>query len=90
MSFALPYDATHFEYVGIEAAALSGMENLTYDRLHTAGDKVLYPTFVNIGDKPVVEGSETLCTIKFRARRAGAFTVAPASVVLVDKHLNQL
>ncbi len=45
---ALPYDPAAYEYVGVEPVAVGHMENLTYDRLHTAGDKVLYPTFVNL------------------------------------------
>ena len=31
------------------------MQNFTNDRLHTNGEKILYPTFVNIGDKPALE-----------------------------------
>ena len=37
LSFALPYDATAYEFAGIEAGAVSGMRNLTNDRLHTSG-----------------------------------------------------
>lgn len=42
------------EYVGTEALGMKAMRNLTTDRLHTNGQKVLYPTFVNLGDKEIL------------------------------------
>lgn len=88
LSFALPYDAEEWEFVKVEPSApLADMTNLTYDRLHTAGDKVLYPTFVNRGAKQTVNGTETLMTITFKARKRAAFTVKPASILLVGPNL---
>jgi hypothetical protein len=88
MSFALTYNPSQYEYVGTEAAdALKGMENMTYDRLHTNGVKALYPTFVNKGDRDTAEGDATLCTIKFRAKVRGAFTPKATDIILVDKAL---
>ena len=52
ISLAIPYDAATLEYVGVEAPNLSHMYNMVYDRLHTNGQKALYPTFVNLGEKP--------------------------------------
>ena len=43
LSFALPYDTRELEYVGVDPVGMKEMVNLTYDRLHTSGDKVLYP-----------------------------------------------
>ncbi len=83
LSFALPYNATDWEYAGIEAPGMKEMTNLTYDRLHTSGDKVLYPTFVNRGTKPLLSGSDTLLTIRFKAKRRAAFSLDPDSVILV-------
>ncbi len=86
-SLRVPYDPAMLEYVGIEPApALANMENLTYDRLHSDGEKVLYPTFVTIGDRPDINGSETLLTIRFRAKKKVA---APAAdtFILTDKLL---
>lgn len=88
LSFVLPYDPTRYEFVGVEPKAVEGMENLTYDRLHTAGDKVLYPTFVNIGDKPAIDGDADLFVLKFKAKVRGAFTLAVKGVILVDKQLD--
>lgn len=90
LSFALPYDPTVLEYVGTEAAAVSGMENLTYDRLHTNGMKALYPTFVNIGKKELLNGSETLFTIRFKARKAFVCDLEAKDGILVDKELNSV
>ncbi len=90
VSMALPYDPAAYEYVGVEPVAVGHMENLTYDRLHTAGDKVLYPTFVNLGDKTVVEGDSDLFVLKFRAKVRGAFSPKPHTVILVDKALGTI
>ncbi len=48
ISLALPYNSQDWEYVGVDAPALGQMYNMTNDRLHTNGDKVLYTNFVNI------------------------------------------
>ena len=64
------------------------MENLTYDRLHTNGQKSLYPTFVNLGDKPRLTGSEELFVIKLKAKRAVKFDLKPTDGILVDQNLN--
>ncbi len=77
LSLVLPYNATDFEFVSIDAPALAGMTNLTNDRLHTSGEKVLYPTFVNRGTKPLISGSDTLMTITFKALRRATFRAEP-------------
>ena len=88
LSFALPYDAQQWEFQSIEAIGLKQMENLTYDRLHTNGTKALYPTFVNLGNKETLEGSEELFIIKFKAKKKGAFDLKMIDGILVDKLLN--
>ena len=64
------------------------MENLTNDRLHTNGTKALYPTFVNIGDKKTLQGSEDLFVLKFKAKRDLKFDLKPIDGMLVDRKLN--
>lgn len=86
-SLAIPYNASEYEYIGIEPVVAAGMENLTYDRLHTSGQKALYPTFVNIGDKPAIEGDVDLAVIKFRAKKRGAFTPKASDEIIVGKSL---
>lgn len=87
-SFALPYNASDWEYVKAEAAPeVAGMVNLTYDRLHTDGSKVLYPTFVNRGEKAPLNGNLPLVTLTFKARKRGVFTPAPTSIQLVGPNM---
>lgn len=90
LSFALPYDQQSYDFVGIEAVAVKGMENLTNDRLHTDGEKVLYPTFVNVGDKPAVEGDVELFVIRLKAKGDVQFDLKAQNGVLVDKSLNRV
>lgn len=94
LSFALPYDQKNWEFAGIESINTGEAENLTYDRLHTSGQKALYPTFVNVGQKPDLttegEGIKPLFIIKFKANKRGAFTGKPADGMIVDKKLNTL
>ena len=90
LSFALPYDQQSYDFVGIETVAVKGMENLTNDRLHTDGEKVLYPTFVNVGDKPAVEGDVELFVIRLKAKGNVQFDLKARNGVLVDKNLNRV
>lgn len=93
ISVGIPYDQTQWEFVGSDTEALKGMENMTYDRLHTDGHRELYPTFVNIGERPAVSGSGvSLFTLRFKARRKGARfdTSTVRDGLLVDKKLNTL
>ena len=90
LSFALPYDQQSYDFVGIESVAVKGMENLTNDRLHTDGEKVLYSTFVNVGDKPAVEGDVELFVIRLKAKGDVQFNLKARNGVLVDKSLNRV
>ena len=88
LSFALPYDAQELEYVDTELLDMKEMVNLTNDRLHTSGQKALYPTFVNRGNNVLLEeGNHNLFVIKFRAKRAGKFTLKAQDGMLVDRNL---
>ena len=64
------------------------MENLTNDRLHTNGEKALYPTFVNIGNKESLEGNLDLFVLKFKAKHKLKFDLKAQDGILVDKNLN--
>lgn len=88
LSFALPYNTSELEYVGTELLAMKDMVNLTYDRLHTNGQKELFPTFVNRGNNFLLdEGNHNLFVIKFRAKKAGKFTLKAKDGMLVDRNL---
>ncbi len=88
LSLAIPYEQADYEFIGIEPDAASAMANLTYDRLHTSGDKVLYPTFVNLGDKATLNGDQTIARIRFKARKRGAFAPQMTLPLLVSPALN--
>ncbi len=90
ISFALPYDQQSYEFAGVEPVAVKSMENFTNDRLHTNGTKALYPTFVNVGDKPAVEGDVELFVIRLKAKRSVKFDLEAKDGVLVDKNLNRI
>ena len=88
LSFALPYNEQDYEFVSIEPLNMKEMENLTNDRLHTNGTKALYPTFVNLGKKEALSGSEDLFIIKLKAKRKVKFNLKAIDGMLVDKYLN--
>ena len=88
LSFALPYKEQEMEYVGTEALGMKAMHNLTTDRLHTNGQKALYPTFVNLGDKETLEGDVDLLTIRFKAKSRLTLKLNVTDGLLVDRQLN--
>lgn len=87
LSFALPYNQQLYEYAGLQMLNMGMMENFTNDRLHSNGSKALYPTFVNIGSKPVMNGSENLFIIKFKAKQDVTFNLKPVDGILVDNQM---
>ena len=88
LSFALPYNPQDYEFAGIDTLNTKQMENMTNDRLHTNGDKALYPTFVNIGEKESLNGTHDLFIIKLKAKRNIRFSLKATDGHLVDKRLN--
>lgn len=90
LSFALTYNPQDYEFAGMDLLNMKEMENLTNDRLHTNGVKALYPTFVNLGEKELLEGSEDLFILKFKAKRKVKFDPKAIDGFLVDKYLNTI
>ena len=90
LSFALPYSTADYEFVGITPVGLKNMENFTNDRLHSNREKVLYPTFVNVGKQDALNGNETLFVIKLKAKHNLKFNLKPSDGLLVDKDLNSV
>jgi hypothetical protein len=86
-SLALPYNAADLEFMEAVPREVKEMENLTHDRLHANGEKVLYPTFVNVGDCEPLSGDGVLCTLRFRARRACTVNMKAENICLVSKTL---
>lgn len=91
LSFGLPYSTDDFEYAGVELVGMKDMVNLTYDRLHSNGQKALYPTFVNKGNNFLLDdGDHHLFTLKFKAKRAGKFNLKAVDGILVDRNLGSV
>lgn len=86
LSLCLPYDAADLEYVSVEPLAVKDMYNMTYDRLHTNGQKALYPTFVNLGMQHLVEGDAELMRITFKARRSMKWNSLMKDGMLVNRY----
>jgi len=90
LSFSLPYNAEDYEFESVKAVGTKDMENLTNDRLHTDGSKVLYPTFVNVGNKETISGTNDLFVIKMKAKRKLKFELKAVGGLLVDKKLTSV
>ncbi|WP_432221046.1 TIM-barrel domain-containing protein [Flavobacterium sp. TMP13] len=88
LSFALPYKESSYKFLQIDPVNTLKMENVTSDRLHSNREKVLYPTFVNLGNQETLEGSKELFVIKFRANQNLTFSLKVIEGILVDKNLN--
>ncbi len=90
LSFALPYNAQDYDFVGVQPLNTKQMDNLTNDRLHTSSAKVLYPTFVNIGNKDALNETSDLFILKLKAKRKLQFGLKLSECILVDKNLNSV
>ena len=86
LSFALPYNTAELEYQGVELLNMREMVNLTNDRLHSNGQKELFPTFVNRGNNALLEDGD-LFVIKFKAKKAGKYNLKAIDGMLVDRSL---
>ncbi|MEO5942341.1 MAG: TIM-barrel domain-containing protein [Ferruginibacter sp.] len=90
LSFAFPYNQQDFEFTSVQPLKMEAMENLTYDRSHSDGSKVLYPTFVNVGDKSTLNGSEELFIIKLKAKQSVTLNLKLTNGILVNKSLEYI
>ena len=87
LSFALPYNPQQLDFLSLKATGMKKMKEFTKDRLHTNGDKALYPMFVNIGEAPKLNGSQVLFVIKFKAKQDFTYDLTPKDGFLVDPKL---
>ncbi|WAC41288.1 TIM-barrel domain-containing protein [Pedobacter sp. SL55] len=90
LSFALPYHTEDYDFVSVQPLNVEKAENFTYDRLHSDRSKVLYPTFLNVGNQETLNGSKTLFLIKLKAKRNVKFNLKTSEGFLVDKNLNTI
>ena len=87
-SLALPYDASEYEYVGIEALNTARMTNYSKNRLHSNGNTAVYPTFINEGNQGTINGDCELVKVTLKAKKNVKFNINAVDGVIVDKHLN--
>ncbi len=91
LSFEIPYKKEDLEYVGLEKKNMKNLVNLTYDRLHSNGEKALYPTFVNKGYEYTLDAGKELFVLKFRAKKnIRRFKLQVKDGLLVDRALNSV
>lgn len=88
LSFALPYNTEDYEYVKVEATGTAGMRNFSKNRMHGNGETAVYPTFINVGEQPALQGSSELFTITLKAKRNVKFNLKVVDGMLIDKALN--
>ena len=89
-SFALPYDANDYEFVGIEAGEIGAMSNYSKNRMHGNGTTAVYPTFINEGNQATINGNVELARITLRAKKNIRFNINAIDGFIVDKHLNTI
>ena len=87
LSLALPYDAEVYEFVDIRPLGMKEMRDLTNDRLHTNGQKALYPTFVNLGEGRTLNGDGDLFVIRLCAKRAVRLDLRTVDGLLVGRSM---
>ena len=90
LSLALPYSTDDYEFVSIEPLSVGAMQNFSKNRLHGNGETVVYPTFVNVGEKAALAGDCDLVKITFKAKRNIKFNMQATDAMLVDKALNTI
>ena len=90
LNLILPYSEKEMTFTRIEPLAVKDMQNMTNDRLHKDGSKVLYPTFVNIGDQPILNGDTPLFVIHFKALRHVKLPQVKFDALLVSKSLETI
>lgn len=90
LGLAMPYDPAAMQFKSIEPLAVKDMKNMSYDRRHTDGSQVLYPTFTNLGEQPLLGGTEKLFVIHFKALRDLKIKNTAVHGMLVDRNLKEL
>jgi len=87
LSLVLPYNQQQMQFLRVEPLAVAAMHNMTNNRLHSNGNRVLYPTFVNIGQQPLVEGSPVLFRLHFKALTRLSLRQLSFTGMLVNRRL---
>jgi hypothetical protein len=64
------------------------MANYSKNRMHTNGETIVYPTFVNEGNQNTVNGDVELVKVTLKAKKNVKFNIKAVDGIIVDKHLN--
>lgn len=89
-SLALPYNTEDYEFISIEPLNVGSMQNFSKNRMHSNGKTGIYPTFVNVGEQPALEGDADLVKITLKAKHNIRFAIETADGILIDKALNSI
>ncbi len=89
-NLVFPYSPKEMKFVKVETDPSMTMRNLTYDRRHSDGSQVLYPTFVNVGDHPTLNGDADLLVIRMKALKPFTVKNTAAKGLLVDKEIREV
>ena len=84
----IPYDPSKVEFVSVEgASAISQMQDLTVNKVCDDGTAYVDIAFANRGDKALYSGSDTLVTLKMRAKKTISTSdenvITPYGLVLI-------
>ncbi len=90
LGFAIPYNSEEYEYVTVKAVNTANMNNYTKNRMHGNGTTAVYPTFVNVADRPTLNGNVEIATITLKAKKNIKFNLKATDGVIVDKNLNSI
>lgn len=90
LGLAVPYDPLEMQFTGIDPVAVKDMQNMTCDRRHTDSSQVLYPVFTNVGEGQMLNGTETLFVIHFKALKNLKVKDDPIHGMFVDRNLTEL
>lgn len=90
INVVLPYNGRDLQFVKVEPIAVKNMRDMTNDRLHKNGEKILYPTFVNIGDQATIQGDTDLFVVHFKALRRTRINFGQPKGMLVSKSVDVL
>ncbi len=88
LNLVLPYNQQQMQFLSVEPLEVGSMYNMTNDRLHTNGERVLYPTFVNLGRQTTLSGEKVeLFRLHFKALTPLSNLKWEAKGMLVDIQL---
>lgn len=88
LGFALPYDAKALHFEKVIPLQTKYFENMTYNRLHSNGEQILYPTFVAVGNQSALQGNADLFILRFKVtKNMNLSSLKAEDLIWVSKNL---